>query len=83
MLATTQECMVSRYGQPWLLLVLLLCTVSDFVQLHQMAVGQCQTVLMVHAGHNAALLEEVASLSKMAQSSTGMQGLAELLHTVR
>ncbi|DBA76151.1 TPA: hypothetical protein ACH3X1_009885 [Trebouxia sp. C0004] len=35
------------------------------------------------SGHDAALLQEVASLSKMAQSSTGMQGLAELLQTVR
>ncbi|KAL0035288.1 hypothetical protein WJX79_010558 [Trebouxia sp. C0005] len=45
----------------------------------QLALKQAYTL----SGHNAALLEEVASLSKMAQSSTGMQGLAELLHTVR
>ncbi len=74
---------MSRYGQPWSLLGHLLHTVSNVVQLHELAVGQCQMVLMVHVGHNAALLQEVASLCKMAQSSTGMQGLAELLQTVR
>ncbi|KAL0055211.1 hypothetical protein WJX82_008864 [Trebouxia sp. C0006] len=45
----------------------------------QLALKQAYTV----SGHDAALLQEVASLCKMAQSSTGMQGLAELLQTVR
>ena len=74
---------MSRYGQPCLLLVHLLHTVSDIVQLQVLAAAQCQMVLMVHVGHDAALLQEVASLCKMAQSGTGMQGLAELLQTVR
>ncbi len=74
---------MSRYGQPCLLLVHSQHTVSNIVQLHELAVAQCQMVLIVHVGHDAALLQEVASLCKMAQSSTGMQGLAELLQTVR
>ena len=75
---------MSRYSQrPWLLFVHLLRTVSNVVQLYELAVGQRQMVLMVHAGHDTALLQEVATLCKMAQSSTGMEGLAELLQTVR